>query len=312
MAGTARWVGVIHGRAVGDAAPEVLCACSSTAARRPWVEVRRGLLSCRARVAAGAARWGLRLGRSALQADCTAMLAPGSCRRTHCAPCGRSVQTTAASQFTKRVGARRPRHCASRRPRHRPQRAAPAATTTTGGLRVEHHCGSAKAACPGSPLPHRYRRREELRKSFFSGIRTGLSSRAALKGTPSVRQSPSSGGADCAPGVVDASCAREVTGLLSESGVAGGDGVRPFTGPGMGAEISIEVVVDGSELRYAALSARTAPATPPPRSHRRRAACSRGPRCPASACGRRRRSSWRRGATRRTSRPRRAACGGAS
>ncbi len=49
MPGTARWVGVIHGRAVGDAAPEVLCACSSTAARRPLVEVRRGLLSCRAR-----------------------------------------------------------------------------------------------------------------------------------------------------------------------------------------------------------------------------------------------------------------------
>ncbi len=47
MPGTARWVGVIHGRAVGDAAPEVLCACSSTAARRPLVEVRRGLLSCR-------------------------------------------------------------------------------------------------------------------------------------------------------------------------------------------------------------------------------------------------------------------------
>lgn len=140
MAGTARWVGVIHGRAVGDAAAEVVCACGSTAACWPLVEVRRWLLSrlARMRVAAGAARWGLLLGRSAWQADCTAMLAPGSCRRTHCAPCGRSVQTTAASQTTKRAGARRPWRCASRRPRHRPQRTAPAATTTGVGVRGKH------------------------------------------------------------------------------------------------------------------------------------------------------------------------------
>lgn len=64
--------------------------------------------------------------------------------------------------------------------------------------------------------------------------------------------------------------------------------------------------------REPALSARPVPATPPPRSHRRRAACSRSPPCPASGSGRRRPGSWRRGATRRTSRPRRAACGGAS
>ena len=88
------------------------------------------------------------LWRSALQADSTAMLAPGSCRRTHCATCGRCVQTAAASQFTKRAGARRPRHCASRRPRNRPQRAAPAATTTSSGLRGEHHRWFSKGA-PG-------------------------------------------------------------------------------------------------------------------------------------------------------------------
>ena len=83
-----------------------------------------------------------------MQADCTAMLTPGSCRRTHCVRCAHFVQTAAASQITKRADARRPRRCASRRPRNRPQRAAPAATTTSGGLRGEHHRWFSKGA-PG-------------------------------------------------------------------------------------------------------------------------------------------------------------------
>jgi len=79
------------------------------------------------------------LWRSALCADSTAMLAPGSCRRTHCATCGRCVRTAAASQTTRRAGARRPRRCASRRHRNRPPRAAPAAKSTAGSSRLACH-----------------------------------------------------------------------------------------------------------------------------------------------------------------------------
>ena len=43
------------------------------------------------------------LGRSARCADSAAVLVPSSRRRTHCAHCVRSVQTAAASQFTKRA-----------------------------------------------------------------------------------------------------------------------------------------------------------------------------------------------------------------
>ncbi len=43
------------------------------------------------------------LWRSPLRGDCTAMLGPGSRRRTHYANCVRCVQTTAASQTTKRA-----------------------------------------------------------------------------------------------------------------------------------------------------------------------------------------------------------------
>ena len=55
------------------------------------------------RVAPGAARRGLRLGRSALCADCAAMLGPGSRRETrfvHFVHCARTVAT---SQITKRA-----------------------------------------------------------------------------------------------------------------------------------------------------------------------------------------------------------------
>ena len=62
-----------------------------------------GLVLRRPSVAAGGTRQGLMLWRSALRADCTAMLGPGSRRRTHYASCARCVQTTAASQITKRA-----------------------------------------------------------------------------------------------------------------------------------------------------------------------------------------------------------------
>ena len=55
-----------------------------------------------ARVAPGAARRRLILERSgAERADCPVVLARGSGRRTHCAPCGRCVQTAAARMMTK-------------------------------------------------------------------------------------------------------------------------------------------------------------------------------------------------------------------
>jgi hypothetical protein len=77
--------------------------------------------------AAGGTRHGLMVGRSALQADCTAMLGPRSRRRTRCAQCVRCARTAAASWITKRAEARRPRACASRRPTSRPCRVPPAA-----------------------------------------------------------------------------------------------------------------------------------------------------------------------------------------
>ena len=65
--------------------------------RRRSAEISRG------RRAAGAARPGLAVWRSALCADFAAVLGLGSRRRTHYAPWGRFVQTTAASQITKRA-----------------------------------------------------------------------------------------------------------------------------------------------------------------------------------------------------------------
>ena len=61
------------------------------------------------RGAAGGARQGLMLWRSALRADSTAMLDPRSRRRTHCVRFVLSVQTTATSQSTKRAARADPR-----------------------------------------------------------------------------------------------------------------------------------------------------------------------------------------------------------
>jgi hypothetical protein len=58
---------------------------------------------CHSRVAAGAARRGLMMVWSARSADCAAVLGPGSRGITRCATCGRSAQTHAASQPTKRA-----------------------------------------------------------------------------------------------------------------------------------------------------------------------------------------------------------------
>ena len=57
------------------------------------------------------------LRRSARSADCTAMLGPGSRRRTHCVRCALFVQTCCDKSVHEARCARRPRPCASRRRR---------------------------------------------------------------------------------------------------------------------------------------------------------------------------------------------------
>ena len=67
-----------------------------------WSALALAWVLALARVAAGAARRGLNLERSgAERADCPVVLARGSGRRTHYAPCGRFVRTTAARMMTK-------------------------------------------------------------------------------------------------------------------------------------------------------------------------------------------------------------------
>jgi hypothetical protein len=80
------------------------------------------------------------LRRSALRADCTALLGPRSRRETRSVRCALCAQTVAASQLTKRsLRSRRPRPCAARRRRNRRRRVPPAATSTTWGLRQACH-----------------------------------------------------------------------------------------------------------------------------------------------------------------------------
>jgi hypothetical protein len=69
-------------------------------------------------------------------------------RPTHCAHFVRYVQTTVASQFTKRADARRPRPCAHQSPTNRPRRVPPAARATVGSFHPKEPEVSAKA-CPG-------------------------------------------------------------------------------------------------------------------------------------------------------------------
>jgi len=98
-------------------------------------------------IAARAAHRALIRWRSPLRCDCTALLGPGSRRRTHCAHFVRCVQTPAASQITKRaLRTRRPRPCAARRHPNRAQRAALPATSTGGAVR----CKDLRAGCKGA------------------------------------------------------------------------------------------------------------------------------------------------------------------
>ena len=91
--------------------------------------------------AAGGTRPGFGVRWSSLRADCAAMLAPGSRRITRCVRFALCARTDAASRFTKRAGARRPRSCASRHLSTHPGRVPPAAlppaaafeSNTTGG-----------------------------------------------------------------------------------------------------------------------------------------------------------------------------------
>jgi hypothetical protein len=53
--------------------------------------------------------------RSARRADYPALLGPAARGKTRCASCARCAQTAAASQFTKRAGARGHEPCAARR-----------------------------------------------------------------------------------------------------------------------------------------------------------------------------------------------------
>ena len=96
------------------------------------------------RIAPGGTWQGLMLRRSALRTDCTAVLAPGSCRITHSAPwralrsnrCGKSVYEARC--------ARRPRRCAPRRRRNRPCQVPPDARSWPVLPSTEYHGAAAK------------------------------------------------------------------------------------------------------------------------------------------------------------------------
>ena len=112
--------------------------------------VPRRLALALARVAAGGARRGLMLARSgAERADYPVVLGPGSGRITHCAPCGRSVQTDAARMRTK---------CAARTDPGSALRGAP--EIAPAGLRLPRRwvCGvrgvGLRAPIPGPDIAH--------------------------------------------------------------------------------------------------------------------------------------------------------------
>ena len=80
----------------------VLCAVEAPSAQSAALRVA-ALRYAALRVAAGGARGGRQLWRSALRADCPALLASRGRRKTRYAGCARCAQTAAASQFTKRA-----------------------------------------------------------------------------------------------------------------------------------------------------------------------------------------------------------------
>jgi hypothetical protein len=84
------------------------------------------------------------LRRSPLRGDCTAVLAPGSCRVTHFAPCGRCVRTDAASQMGSALRAPTPALRSS--PPHKSP--LPGAACRECGVGVSSSCLASAAAKP--------------------------------------------------------------------------------------------------------------------------------------------------------------------
>ena len=81
------------------------------------------------------------LQRSALRADCLAVLVLVARRGTRCVPCGHSAQTVATSQSLMRAGARGHKPCAPQRFRGAPQTARTHLCKHCGGMRTNrHHC----------------------------------------------------------------------------------------------------------------------------------------------------------------------------
>ena len=135
--------------------------CGGLEAQRSWVRVNSvgkllaALSTCTCallslmhpRVAAGGARRGLMLGRSALRADSTAMLGLGSRRGTHCAHL-RSLRSNSRDESVVDARcARRPQACASRRPRNRPTEHRPPRCQRVGACDEDHD--AAAIAHPG-------------------------------------------------------------------------------------------------------------------------------------------------------------------
>ena len=112
-------------------------------------------LSCKVqRIAPGGTRQGLMLAAvGPFGSDCTAVLAPGSWRITRYA-LTRFARTYAASQITKRAGARRPRCCVPRRRTNRPCRVPPVASS---GLRLFASPTTSVAGFATTTLTHAWR-----------------------------------------------------------------------------------------------------------------------------------------------------------
>ena len=96
------------------------------------------------RVAAGGTRQRPTLWRSSLRYDSAVVLGLESHRQTHCAPCGRFVQTNGGESEVEARFARRLKPCAPRRHRVGRCRAPPAAQASSGGVRNARHHGCSK------------------------------------------------------------------------------------------------------------------------------------------------------------------------
>ena len=148
-------------------------ACHSASGRR----CGRAAACDGSRVAAGGARWGLMLGRSALCADSTAMLGPGSRRITRCVRCAHCARTDAASQLTKRAARADPGPALLVAPEIAPTgHRLPRATRV--GLRTERHSHLRKGV-PGQVRSgecvavHRWQAARFFRQARLSGWMQG-------------------------------------------------------------------------------------------------------------------------------------------